>query len=300
MSAEGFVFQRRFSVWIILARVRQYVALVKSLQTGLLLVTAVAGYVSGCCLNITASSMTAMLGSLFLAIGGSTVLNMAYDRDIDARMARTAWRPLPAGGVSSGEAWTLGGLLIAGGLVWSAWMDYRYAVVVFAGIFFDVGVYTLLLKRRTALSILVGGLAGGMPVLAGRVLATGKVDVIGLLLALGVLLWIPTHILTFCIKYQADYTRAGVPTFPAAYGVAVTRRVIAFSTSLAAATIFAAAWMIGLSNELLAMLGAASLLLTGIVYYSLVNPGPRLNFGLYKGASIYILAAMLLLIAGGF
>jgi protoheme IX farnesyltransferase len=282
-----------------LVKLGQYISLVKSLQTGLLLVTAAAGYISGCCLNITARSLSELLGSLFLAVGGSTVLNMAYDRDIDACMERSAKRPLPSGEISTAEAWMLGSLLVTGGLAWSVFMDPRYAAVVFAGVVLDFVVYTVLLKRRTAYSILIGGLAGGMPALAGRVLATGQVDVIGLLLALGVLLWIPTHIMTFHIRCQADYTRAGVPTFPAVYGVSTARRVIAASTLLAAAILFTAAWIIGLGNGLLALLGEAGLALFAAVSYNLLRPGPRLNFVLYKGASIYMLVSMLLLIAGG-
>jgi heme o synthase len=288
--------RERAGAW---AKIGQVVSLVKSLQTGLLLVTAAAGYISGCCLNITARSLAELLGSLFLAVSGSTVLNMAYDRDIDACMARTAKRPLPSGEITATEAWVLGGLLVTCGLFWSAFMDLRYAGVVFAGVVLDFAVYTVLLKRRTAYSILIGGLAGGMPALAGRVLATGQVDPVGLLLALGVLLWIPTHIMTFNIRYQADYAQAGVPTFPAVYGTGVTRRVIAVSTLLSTATLFASAWMIGLGNGLLALLGEIGLVLFVVVAYSLLRPGPRLNFALYKGASIYMLVSMILLIVGG-
>jgi heme o synthase len=282
-----------------LVKFGQYFSLVKSLQTGLLLLTAAAGYISGCCLNITARSLAELLGSLFLAVSGSTVLNMAYDRDIDACMARTAKRPLPSGEISPVDAWILGVLLVTSGLTWSASMDLRYAGVVFAGVMLDFVIYTVLLKRRTAYSILIGGLAGGMPVLAGRVLATGRVDPVGLLLALGVLMWIPTHIMTFNIRYEEDYAWAGVPTFPAVYGVGVTRRVIAASTLLAAVTLFAAAWLIGLGNGLLALLGEVGLVLLAAVAFSLLRPGPRLNFALYKGASIYMLVSMLLLIVGG-
>lgn len=273
--------------------------MIKSLQTALLLVTAAAGYISGCCLNLAAAPLLAMLASLFLAVSGSTVLNMAFDRDIDARMARTRPRALPSGLVSPRSAWALGALLTAAGLAWSAALDLRYAAVVLAGVFFDVAVYTMLLKRRTPFSILIGGLAGGMPALAGRVLAAGRVDAVGLLLALGVLLWIPTHIMTFSIKYSRDYAAARVPTFPAVYGVARTRAVIAISTLLAVTALFAAGYAIGLSPVLLAGLALLGGLLATLVLLSLARPTPRLNFALYKGASIYMLASMLLLIAGG-
>lgn len=284
------------SLW---ERLRLYFQLIKSLQTALLLVTAAAGYVSGCCFNLTATSLAAMLGSLFLAVSGSTVLNMVWDRDIDAHMGRTARRPLPAGQISAREGWLLGALLTGAGLAWAATIQTGFALVVLAGVVFDVLVYTMLLKRRTPYSIIIGGLSGGMPVLAGRMLAAGRLDAVGVLLALGVLLWIPTHILTFSIKYQHDYARAGVPTFPAVYGVGITRRLIALSTLLAVSAFFAAGHRIGLSLPLLAGLGLLGALLTGLVTASLLRPHPRLNFALYKGASVYMLASMLLLIIGG-
>lgn len=283
----------------LLARLRCYLALIKSLQTGLLLVTAVAGYASGCCLNVTAGSLAALLGSLFLAVSGSTVLNMVWDSDIDGQMQRTAHRPLPSGQVSRAEGWLLGGLLSLAGLGWAFAIDARYGLVVLAGVFFDVVVYTMLLKRRSPYAILIGGLAGGMPALAGRVLAIGQADGIGWLLALGVLLWIPTHILTFSIKYREDYARAGIPTFPAVYGTPATRKIIAVSTLLAVSIFFAAGQRVGMSVSLLAGLGALGALLTGLVLWSLIQPDPRLNVVLYKGASVYMLSSMLLLIAGG-
>ena len=153
--------------------------LIKSLQTGLLLATGIAGYLSAHNPNGTWLTLLGMMGSLFLAISGSTVLNMAYDRDIDAVMARTCWRPLPAGLVGVHEAAILGGLLSALGVGWGLAMTPLYGLVVFAGLFFDAVVYTAWLKRRTPYSILIGGLAGGMPVLAGRVLATGQIDIAG-------------------------------------------------------------------------------------------------------------------------
>jgi protoheme IX farnesyltransferase len=283
----------------ILGRLIDYFQLVKSLQTGLLLVTAVAGYISGCCLNITAGSLAALVGSLFLAVSGSTVLNMVYDRDIDACMRRTARRPLPSGSLSALEAGALGILLTASGLIVSFWMDVRYGAVVFLGVFFDVVIYTMLLKRRTPYSILIGGLAGGIPALAGRVLATGRVDMVGLLLAAGVLLWIPTHILTFSIKYREDYARANLPTFPAKYGIPLTQRVIAGSTLLAILVLFAAGRLIGLSSGFLMAFGGLGLCMMLLVLFSLITQDSRIHTVLYKCASLYMLLSMLLVISGG-
>jgi protoheme IX farnesyltransferase len=125
------------------------------------------------------------------------------------------------------------------------------------------------------------------------------VDALGLLLALGVLLWIPTHILTFTIKYQADYDRAGIPTFPACFGVPATRAAITASTLLAVLAFLTAGHWIGMSPLYLGGLGVLGVVLVALVTWSLVRPHPRLNFALYKGASIYMAASMLLIIAGG-
>ncbi len=166
------------------ATIRRYAPLFKSLQTGLLVLTGLAGYMSCRCPYTNMTAVLSVAGSLFLAISGSTILNMWYDRDIDARMLRTAQRPIPSGQVSPGGALRLGLLLSAVGVAWAVAMDPLYGVVVFAGIFFDVVIYTIWLKRRTPWSIVWGGLAGGMPVLAGRALGTGQIEWIGVALAL--------------------------------------------------------------------------------------------------------------------
>ena len=144
----------------IIARLRMYWTLTKSLQTGLLLVTGLAGYFSARCPTHSTALVLALAGSLFLAIAGSTVLNMVYDRDIDARMLRACHRPLPANQMSTREGLLLGFILSIIGVAWSFALAPLYGAVVFAGWFFDVVVYTMWLKRRTAWSIVWGGIAG--------------------------------------------------------------------------------------------------------------------------------------------
>ncbi len=278
-------------------KLRAYWTLIKSMQTGLLLVTGLAGYMSARCPVTTWERLLAVTATLFLAISGSTVLNMVYDRDIDAKMKRACMRPLPSGKVSVREAVLLGlGLAIAG-VGGALLMDPLYGAIVFAGLIFDVGVYTLWLKRRTPYSIIIGGLSGGMPALAGRALAAGCADSIGVLLSLAVLLWIPTHIMTFSIRYADDYARAGVPTFPSAYGVKATRLIITLSSLGAAIAIFIAALSVGMTwgyLRLLLVLGAG---LLGLAIVCMVRPSERVNFGLFKYASVYMLGSMLLLSA---
>jgi len=294
MYRSGSFRRREYLISSIRSIFHRYGPLIKSLQTGLLLATGLAGYLSAHAPSATWLALLGVAGSLFLAIGGSTVLNMAYDRDIDARMRRTCWRPLPAGLVSVREAVILGTALSALGVGWALAMKPLYGAVVFAGLFFDVVVYTAWLKRRTPYSIIIGGLAGGMPVLAGRVLATGRIDAVGGMLALGVLFWIPTHIMTFAMRHFDDYQAAAVPTFPATYGFRATRIVIAVSSLAAAMTMAGAAASIGVRYGYLDLLAVMGVGLLALAVLGVARPSPRASFALFKYASLYMLGAMLI------
>jgi protoheme IX farnesyltransferase len=278
---------------------RKYFPLVKSLQTGLLLLTGLAGYMTARCPVLNILTLLALTGSLVLSISGSTVLNMWYDRDIDAIMPRTCNRPLSKGVTKPWEALLFGLILSVLGISWSIYLDPFYGLIVFAGLFFDVVIYTIWLKRRTPWSIIWGGISGGMPVLAGRALGIGGIDWVGIALALGVLFWIPTHILTFSIRYHADYQAAEVPTFPGVYGFQTTRLVIASSSLLAALSLGIAAYGVGLTWGFLRLL----IVLSGGLFYlaikSLVAPSDKTTFGLFKYASLYMMSAMLLMFLAG-
>ena len=284
---------------ILKTKFKQYWPLIKSLQTALLLITGLAGYMSARCPYTTKLVVLGLAGSLFLAISGSTVLNMWYDRDIDAKMPRTSKRPLPIGKITPREALIFGLVISALGVGWALAMDVLYGLVVFAGLFFDVVVYTIWLKRRTAWAIVWGGISGGMPILAGRALGVGHLDWVGITLALAVLFWIPTHILTFSMRYHKDYQAAGVPTFPSTYGFQTTRVIIAISSVIAALFMGLAAYGVGMTWGYLRLMAVLSGGLLVLAISSTVRPSERVNFGLFKYASLYMLSSMLLLFAEG-
>jgi len=276
-------------------KLRPYWSLIKSLQTGLLLSTGLAGYMSARCPVFNLGTMVGLSVSLFLSISGSTILNMWWDRDIDAMMKRTQKRPLASGQIVPIGALRLGLLLSLLGVGLAVAMDALYGLIIFAGIFFDVVIYSMWLKRRTAWGIVWGGISGGMPILAGRVLGYGGFDWIGITLSLGILFWIPTHILTFSMKYFSDYKAADIPTFPSAYGFHITRIAIAVSSVLASLAMGFASYGIGMTIGYLRVLIVLSIGLLSLAVMSVFKPTERTNFGLFKYASVYMLSSMILM-----
>lgn len=275
-------------------KIRLYWPLIKSSQTGLLLATGIAGYLSAGT-KITFPLLIGISFSLFLAISGSTIMNMWYDHDIDARMKRTHKRPAASGELNRQEVFYVGMIVSLIGVGWALLIAPLYGVVVFAGWFFDVVVYTLWLKRRTAWSILWGGISGAMPILAGHVLAVGRIELIGVLLALAILFWIPTHTLTFSIKFLDDYNNAGVPTFPSTYGETFTRAMIAISSVLAAIAIGWASVLIGISAGYLRLIAVLTAGLLLLAFATFRVQSEQVNFGLFKYASLYMLSSMIIL-----
>ena len=275
-------------------KIRLYWPLIKSLQTGLLLATGIAGYLS----SRPPFSISLLLGlaaSLFLAIGGSTIMNMWYDRDIDAKMKRTHMRPAASGKLDPKEIFAVGMTISLLGIGWAFILAPLYGLVVFAGWFFDVVVYTLWLKRRTCWSILWGGISGAMPILAGRALAVDEIDLIGVLLALSILFWIPTHTLTYSMKFRTDYKNAGVPTFPQTYGEQFTRLTIAVSSMVAAIAIGWASVLTGLSAGLLSLIAVLTAVMLILAFATLRVHTDKMNFMLFRYASLYMLSAMIIL-----
>ncbi len=277
-------------------RLKLYGSLVKSLQTGLLVATGLAGYMSVRCPVTHLPTLLALLFTLVASISGSTLLNMWWDRDIDAKMGRTRRRPLASGQISPKEVFWVGLVTSLAGVAAAFALDVWYGLIILAGLFTDVVIYTIWLKRRVCWSIVWGGISGGMPILAGRVLGLGAVDWIGVLLSLGILLWIPTHILTFNIRYFKDYQAAGVPTFASRYGFKATRLIIAVSSILAALAMGTAAWGIGTSWGFLRLLLVLSAGLVLLAVAMIFKPSEKINFGLYKYASVYMLSSMLLMV----
>lgn len=136
-----------------------------------------------------------------------------------------------------------------------------------------------------------------MPILAGRALGIGEIDFIGVLFSVSILLWIPTHILTFSIKYFEDYNLAGIPTFLHLWKTK-TRVIIAISSFGAAVSIATVAFGLGLSWGYLRLFSVLTFGIIGLAGVSIYKPSEIINFGLFKYASFYMLGAMILVVLG--
>jgi protoheme IX farnesyltransferase len=169
----------------------------------------------------------------YLSAGGAGAVNHWFDRDIDARMSRTASRPVPAGRVTPAAALIFGCALAALSFVeLSLTVNALAASLAFAGFAGYVLVYTVWLKRRTPQNIVIGGAAGAMPPLVGWAAVRGSVGGTAVLLFFIVFFWTPPHFWALSLLMRGEYEKVGVPMLPVARGETETRRQILLYTIL--------------------------------------------------------------------
>jgi len=165
--------------------------------------------------------------SIAIGAGASGALNMWYDADIDARMARTAARPLPRGRVTADEALSFGGVLSVGSVVTlGVLVNWVAGALLALTIAYYIFVYTMWLKRRTPQNIVIGGAAGAFPPMIGWAVVTGDISMQSLLLFLIIFMWTPPHFWALALYRCRDYERVGVPMLPVVAGPQATRRHI--------------------------------------------------------------------------
>ncbi|MHA2090859.1 MAG: UbiA family prenyltransferase [Candidatus Kariarchaeaceae archaeon] len=268
-----------------------YGELIKGKQTFLLCFTGLFAYLaSGYPDNLSFLIAISLLIGLFFAVSGSTLFNMYIDRDIDAIMDRTKGRALPSGKIKPKVVLWHGFVFTSFGILLIGVINMLTMFIVFLGFFFDVIVYSLLLKRRTRFSIIFGGVAGGLPALAGRTAAVNEIDLVGLFFLLFVLSWIPLHILTLSLVPEnlKGYMDAGVPMWPVVSGKSQTMIVITISTTLSGILMVFIATTIDL--HIITQLPLIGLGIYTIVLSlrNLLRPSDRLTFRLFKFASIFM------------
>jgi heme o synthase len=187
----------------------------------------------------------AALLCITVGAGAAGALNMWYDADIDARMARTASRPIPRGRVTPGEAAGFGFTLAVFSVVaLGVLVNVLAAALLAFTIFFYVAIYTVWLKRSTPQNIVIGGAAGALPPMIGWAAATGSLAVEPIVLFLIIFFWTPPHFWALSLYRIGDYARVGVPMLPVVAGVHETRRQIWLYTLLLA-PLGVVPWLLG-------------------------------------------------------
>ncbi|HEC16164.1 MAG TPA: protoheme IX farnesyltransferase [Sedimenticola sp.] len=171
--------------------------------------------------------------AVLIAAASAGAFNQYYEVDLDQRMGRTKRRPFVTGEFQHSRTWLLliSVLLLIGVAGAGFALNGMAALHIFLGAFFYAVVYTVLLKRRTWLNIVIGGAAGSFAVLAGAAV----VDPVGLtpipaLLAIVLFLWTPSHFWSLAIAQHKDYAAAGVPMLPVVVGDPVAARAVLGNT----------------------------------------------------------------------
>jgi protoheme IX farnesyltransferase len=212
---------------------RDYLELTKPRVVALLVLTAVVGTL------LSTPGMPPLdaliLGNLGigLAAASAAAINHVLDRRIDAHMARTRNRPLPAGHLSHRRALAFALLLGAVSmLILVLWVNVLTAVLTFLSLIGYAVIYTLWLKRATPQNIVIGGAAGAAPPVLGWAAVTGAIDPNALLLFLIIFAWTPPHFWALAIARRHDYAKVDIPMLPVTHGVEFTRLQVLLYTVL--------------------------------------------------------------------
>jgi protoheme IX farnesyltransferase len=223
---------------------RDFFALTKPRVMTLVIFTAICGVLAAPGSIHPVLAFTAIL-AIAMGAGGSAVLNMWWEADIDAGMKRTMNRPLPGGRMRREDARDFGvflsGVSVALMGVAIGWLA---AALLLGAIIYYAVIYTMWLKPRTPQNIVIGGGAGAFPPLIGWVAVTGEITAMPILLFAIIFFWTPPHFWALALFVQSDYAKVGIPMLPVVAGEKVTRRQIMIYTLLLA-PITVAPWAIG-------------------------------------------------------
>jgi len=281
---------------------RDFVALTKPRVMSLVVFTGLAGLLLAPELPPFALSFTAIL-CIALGAGACGALNQWYEAEIDAKMRRTAKRPLPAGRMDRQSALHFGvGLAFFSVILMGLATNWPAAIFLTASILFYVLIYTVWLKPRTAQNIVIGGAAGAFPPLIGWVAATGHISALPLLLFEIIFLWTPPHFWALSLFVRSDYAAAGIPMLPVVAGFESTRRqIFLYSLPMAAAAV--APWALGLAGPVYgvsaAVLSFVFLVLAGRVLTSRATEPAQMDAEkhLFAYSVFYLFALFTVLVA---
>ena len=246
-----------------LALARDVLSLFKLRIGVLIMVTALVGFIATPGRDASAWQVLVLALATLVASASAGAFNHYYERDSDRLMARTRTRPFVTGALPRHPAWLLLMATMLAVAIAAAWIVVNppAAIFVFLGAFVYAVVYTVWLKRRSWLNIVIGGLAGSFAVLAGAAAADPRLGALPWLYALVLFLWTPPHFWSLAIANQDDYARAGIPMLPVVVGTARAARIVFYSTlALALASLLPALFGAGPTYLVGAVVGGAHML----------------------------------------
>lgn len=237
--------------------VSDFIALLKPRVMSLVVFTGLVGMVAAPGEIHPVIALTALI-CIAVGAGASGALNMWYDADIDAKMQRTAARPIPRGKVTPQEALAFGSFLSFASVIFlGITVNWAAAALLALTIAYYVFFYTMWLKRRTPQNIVIGGAAGAFPPMIGWAAVTGGVSLESIVLFLIIFMWTPPHFWALSLYRARDYERVGVPMLPVVAGPDETRRqILLYSIALVPLTMLPVAmgfagWLYGATALLL-------------------------------------------------
>jgi len=283
---------------------RPYIELMKPRIVILLVFTCVTSMIVAIDAFPPAELLTLTILGGALSAGGASAINQYLDREIDAKMARTARRPIPSGRVSANHALAFGMALVTSSvLVLGLFVNWLAAVLALAGAIYYVVIYTLILKRNTVVNILIGGGAGAMPVLVGWAAASGALELQAFILFAIVFYWTPPHSWALAILVNKDYAAADIPMMPVARGESVTRfQILFYSIQLVSISLSPALLLllpqapVMLDRFFLAIAAILGLILIGLAGKLIHRADKATARALYKYSSLYLALLFLAMI----
>jgi heme o synthase len=216
---------------------RDYAELTKARITTLIVLTAWCGYYFGAHRMGVSSWSVGLVHALLgvaLVSSGTAALNEVLEANVDARMRRTAMRPLPAGRMSRAHAATLGLVLTLGGSIYLAnYANLLTGLLVFLTSLVYLAAYTPL-KKVSPICTFVGAFPGAMPVVLGWTAARGKLELETLILFAIMFVWQFPHFLSIAWLYREDYAQGEIRMLPVvdSDGKSTVWRILAYSAAL--------------------------------------------------------------------
>lgn len=275
--------------------IQSYYELAKPRIVFLLVFTSLtATFLAGKTLQVMISPVQWLIIGAAITAGsaGCNTLTSYLDRDLDAVMMRTRHRPIPSGRVSPRNGLEFGLALTGISLVLALSLNLLAFAWMALGVLDNVVVYSMLLKRRSPLNILLGGFSGGLPVLFGWSAVTpgllGSISLLPVLMAGLVFLWIPIHIWFLAVSYKSDYAQAKVPMLPVVIGTEPALRIITLF-SLVFLPFSLAIYFVGqfgLAYALVAAIGGVANLIGSV--YVLFKPTETNAWRMFKISSPYL------------